>query len=248
MSTPNPTYTLAQMRAYLHGEMPGEAAAEMEAALSSDPLLAGAMERLEAELDRQARSPEELATLESAFRDAIPRQHIKTKPFWPMMAVAAGVALLAGFLFWSNFANKPADPQQLFAENFMPYEDVITQRSGDSKTEILLQQAMRAYNNEAYVGASEAFRQLLIEEPQTSIVNLYYSNSLLATGKSDLALKQTRLLLRQGEPLLHPAARWYEGLAYLQKEDIDKAKHVLGGLAAEGGVFGERAEALLGKL
>ena len=249
MSTPNPAYTLSQMRAYLEGTMTGEAAQKMEAALASDPLLAGAMERLEADMDRQAHGVDELASFEKTFRDAIPQapQVVKTRPIWPAMAAAAGIALIVGIVYWTQFASTPADPQKLFAEHFIPYEDLITQRSSTEQN-ALLNETMALYNAKDYARANAGFEALVAMEKRDPILHLYYANSLLAVKASGQALTQAQILLDSNDALLMPAARWYAALAYLQIDKVDAARSMLQQLKGESGPFGRRAEVLLNQL
>ncbi|MEZ4686661.1 MAG: tetratricopeptide repeat protein [Bacteroidia bacterium] len=253
MSTPGPTYTLAQMRAYLEGSLSPDLTQRMEADLAQDPLLAGAMERLEAELDRQARSPEELAALEAAFRQAIPRQDPaqKSRPLWQPLAIAAGMALLVGALFWTQFAAAKAEPEAVFAAHFSPYEDLITQR-GEAEDSFLIM-AMAAYNEGDFERANNIFKILCGDLPDsrqiTEPINyLYYANSLLAAGNTQAAIEQLSKLEKEGEGAMNPVVKWYSALAYLKAGKTEDAVSYLEALKAEGGGYAKRAEEVLEEL
>lgn len=253
MSTPRPNYTLAQMRAYLEGKLAPEQVQRLEADLASDPLLAGAMERLESELDRQARSPEELAALEDAFRQAIPRQATqqRSRPLWQPVALAAVLAVLLGTVYLTQFAASPADTDALFAEHFSPYEDLITQR-GEAENSFLTL-AMAAYNEEDYERANSIFKILCGDLPDSRQVTepinyLYYANSLLAAGNTQAAIEQLSKLEKRGEAAMSPVVMWYSALAYLKAGKTEDATRYLNALMAEGGGYGKRAEEVLGEL
>ena len=247
MNTPNSLYSLAQMRAYLMGDAPPELAQRLETDMVNDPLLVGAMERLEAELDKEAASPEALTSLEEAFRDAIPHANSqqRMRPIWQpiAIAVAASLALLIGTVLWTQPTEEGLNAEALFAINFTPYEDLLTVRAHPEDS--LTSTTMSQYNEGNYPEAISGFQQLLATDSAAPLLRLYLANSLLAIDQPGAALEQLSLLQQTGGSAVQSVAQWYSAMAYLQQGNKPEASIVLENLASSGGIYGEKAQAIL---
>ncbi len=250
-------YSLAEMKAYLQGELPAAKLQEMEASLLTDPLLAGAMEALEESLDSQPRDTAELEALTASFRHAIPGnaniekaksasvRRFNTSQLLRYAAVAI-LLITGGWFIWQNLGGQ-ASSEELFAMNFSPYEDVITARSGE-ETDALLKEAMRYYNASIYPQALATFEKILVTDPEQPFVLLYAGISGIAANQPAKALDYLTRLNELKHPVLQDISLWYTAMAHLKNGDQANAKDVLNGLLTSKTAYGEQAKQLLERL
>ena len=247
------TYSIAEMRAYLLDELSDLERRRMDAAILSDPLLAGAMEALEDEMTTNDRSADELMKLTASFREAIPGQQQElAQPFSGKMyyryAAAFLLLMAAGWTIW-NFAGgrDSVDAQTLYAENFSPYEDVLSQRSSDGQ-EAALTETLGYYNGGNYVQALVGFEKIMGENRNDPFVLLYAANSALELKKTSTAIIYLEKLEAQKNPVLHDISKWYLAMAALQTGDKEGAEVWLTELVKTNSFYAGKAKELLSKI
>ena len=76
------------------------------------------------------------------------------------------------------------------------------------------------------------------------LIWFYLGNSYLAIDKPEDAINYFLQALSQ-DTALTPQTRWYLGLSYLAKGDIDEARKVFEALANDATSYGERAKSIL---
>ncbi len=225
-------YSLADMRAYLMDELPEGERKAIESAMQTDPLLAGAMEVLEEEFGKKSLDEAQLNQLTASFRQAIPGDKngkhstisIRRRPIGPQIQRFAAVILLfaAGIWALSYLTARKAGPEDVFAENFRPYEDVISSRSlGD--TDGLLRESMEHYKAGSYEQALTGFNSILLQDEKEPFALLYAANSALTLGKTQEAIALLQRLDALQNPVLQDVSRWYLALAYLRMGEKEKA-------------------------
>ncbi len=109
-------------------------------------------------------------------------------------------------------------PEDLFAKNFTPYEDVITVRGSES--------VMGAYNNKNYEEASRQMEMYLLAAPDNLNVRFYYAISLIASGKEEKGIESLNKVI-EGNGMLKEQAEWYRALGFLKLKNVDAAKEQL---------------------
>lgn len=255
MSNSNSPFTLADMRAYLQDELPERERKAMDEALLSDTLLAGAMEALEEKLSREAIDDASLDKLTTAFRAAQKARKQESKasstvyisiPQIRRYAAIVVIFLAVGWLL-PRYIGGEASPQELFAENFQPYEDVISARSGAEGDE-WLKEAMEHYNAQAYEDALAGFDKVIQSDPGAAFAMLYAAISAMKMEQSQQAISYLQALEALNNPILKDVGSWYLALAYLQKEDKAQAEKLLEQLAEGSSAYQDQAADLLDRL
>ena len=142
----------------------------------------------------------------------------------PVMAVAATVLV---FLTAYFLLNQPPDNQAIFADNFTPYQDVLTTKGEPTNPIDLLEvQAMNAYNGKEFDQAVDVFKKLNKEEPDNAAYSFYLSISLLSQNKPAEAVHFLEIIAK-GNSDFSEQADWYLALAHLANNDTSLAKAVL---------------------
>lgn len=243
------------MRAYLKDELPERERKAMDKALLSDPLLAGAMEALEERLSREAIDDASLDKLTSAFKAAQKAREKEAQasstvyisiPQIRRYAAIVVIFLAVGWLL-PRYAGGEASPQELFAENFEPYEDVISARSG-AQEEDWMKEAMEHYNTQAYQKAIIGFDKIIQADPASAFAMLYAAISAMKLEQSQEAISYLKALEELNNPILKDVGSWYLALAHLQKEDKTKAQKLLEQLSKDSSAYQDQAADLLDRL
>ena len=160
--------------------------------------------------------------------EAVPNTKVKKINFRRVIAIAATVLLLimAYQFFFVGGGQRSND--QLFADNFQPYQMLLSQRD-ISKEDIntLLEKAISTYTKGDFQNASLAFQQLAENDPEDISYSFYQAVSELGAKNSDEAIALFNGILAAGEHSFVEQSRWYLALAYMQKGDTMKAEKVL---------------------
>lgn len=161
---------------------------------------------------------------------------------------AACLAIGLSLTWWIKSA--PSDlPQQLYTAYFEPYPNVIVPivRGRDQMEKDLKTRAFSLYDQALYEEAVSAFEQLYKDSGQDYAV-LYQAISLMASDHP----KEAILLLEQKDwesiNAYTEIAHWYLALAYLNNEEISKAKIYLQKVAETNHPLASSAVQLLQKL
>lgn len=166
-----------------------------------------------------------------------------------LMRVAAGLLLLAAayILFFRSFSQSASD--QLFAEHFVPFEDVITTHvERGAKAEAPdVSDVMKQYNQGQYTQFLDAkiFDDLAV--PAQPLLAIYQANALMKLNRSDEAVSiLSQLINSTGENPYQDITQWYLALAYVHQGQDLLAQQLLTSItSAEGHYKKKQAQALL---
>ncbi|PHS67488.1 MAG: hypothetical protein COB12_03420 [Flavobacterium sp.] len=156
-----------------------------------------------------------LQQFESEFQ---PKKNNYTK--W---LVAASIAILIGF--GSMFYFQTTSNQELFAENFEPYRNIIQPIVRGEVSDNIKTHAFTAYEKGDYKQAITLFSEIQKTETAT-YYSFYIANSYLALDNtSEAILLFKNYIATKGE--FSEKAYWYLALAYLKEETTSEAKQIL---------------------
>ncbi|MEZ5195458.1 MAG: hypothetical protein R2764_03390 [Bacteroidales bacterium] len=129
-------------------------------------------------------------------------------------AVFIAVAAILYFLFF-----EAPDYDQLYADNFNPYADVITSRNGENINvdSTLAKVLTHYYNTQNYDSASLFFEILYEKGNRSDVIIFYYANTCLSLKKYDKAIALFDELLNLESNLFEEQSPWYLSLSYLGK-------------------------------
>jgi len=130
--------------------------------------------------------------------------------------------------------------RSLIDRYYEPYALNITQRTPDDMAALI--QAQKAYNSGDYASALPVFEKY----PNNVEVQLAKGNATYNLGKTDEAIA-TFQQVASGNSIHVPAANWYLALAYLKKEQPEKAKSALDNIP-EGSSYYTKAQELRAKI
>jgi tetratricopeptide (TPR) repeat protein len=157
----------------------------------------------------------------------IARQESEAKviPIRRILSIAATVLIIALATVYAVLRIFPGQSNdELFAEYFQPYEDVITERSGEENA---LQQGMSLYNEKKYSMAIPYLETYLKEKPTEAAVQLYLGISYLADDKTSQAKDLFESLIRNEQGLYKDVAQWNLALIYLKTNEKGLLKKTL---------------------
>lgn len=140
----------------------------------------------------------------------------KVIPLRRYLSIAAAILVIlipVGYLLLSDMF--PADHQELYTSYFHPYDDVISERSGDSG---LLEKGLSAYNLGNYNQAVTWLGGYLEENPGQYDAATYLAISHLALGETDKASAILSDVSKNSSGLFREVSEWYLALAYLKSE------------------------------
>ncbi|MCK6617502.1 MAG: tetratricopeptide repeat protein [Cyclobacteriaceae bacterium] len=189
----------------------------------------------------------QLRTLESA----LPPIHAEKKgrqvwlvTHWKQAtAIAATIAFFViGFMLW----NKPATPQELYAENFKIYPNVFEPITRGETPLSKRTEAFAAYEGGNYAEAAALFNHLLTEKEEAGILMLL-GNCNLVLGNTSEARNQFIKLINDFDDLDNQA-KWYLGLSYLKEGDAKTAQLIFQELSNSEYSYASKAKQLLNKL
>jgi DNA-directed RNA polymerase specialized sigma24 family protein len=159
--------------------------------------------------------------------------------------LTASVIALLGMAYFFTII-QPANADNLFADNFTPYKNVVHPviegvQVLDQKTK-----AFSTYENRDYKEAIPRF-EALYEQTGSSYYLFYQANALMANNEVEEATAVFQQHLKTNDAL-QKKTLWYLALAYLKLKEEEKAKHFLNRLIQEEGYNYQKAEALLASL
>ena len=161
--------------------------------------------------------------------------------WWPMAAVLIALAVVIGY--WLIPSPTTTSQQELFAENFQPYDDIISARNLNGSE--VLNLAFTYYNQGQFDSAAVNFSLYQKLNPNPSIA-FYQGVSLLAAGNTKESLVIFEGLANDQGFLLREAAQWYWGLALLKEGQMDQCQQVMENIASsDGHDYQQSAQAIL---
>lgn len=247
----NDSDNIAQIAAYLDNDMSPEERDDFEVRLQDDPELASELRAMQA----MAEDSKSFYRKEALVDSIVAQNATATiKPLWQRPLFRLALAVAAGLVLILTFGplliqEEPTDFQALYVEYFEAYDDsgLMAQR-GDSDSLNLWQKAGDAYRAGDYSTAEASFLTI-VEEDSTNIPAAFYlANSLLAQGKTDLAIPHLKYIIARKDFLYTKQATWLLALAYVQAEKPQMAIPLLKQLQQNQDAIGKNASALLEKL
>lgn len=151
-------------------------------------------------------------------------------------AIAASVTLIIVTFFVFGPVEQPT-PKQLFSENFEAYKNLVGPKRGLEEDVIARSEAYAAYDLGDFSQAAMLLEGLVAESEDSDnklIDQFYLGNAYLAIEEPNKAIKVLEVLAEDGRGL-STQAKWYLGLAYLLKGDVENAKKLFEQFQAEGG-------------
>ncbi|MEZ4851393.1 MAG: hypothetical protein R3B93_22820 [Bacteroidia bacterium] len=145
-------------------------------------------------------------------------------------AVAAVIIMLIfplGFLYLNQMNQYSGE--ELYAQNFEPYQDLLSDRDASGQGDEDLLKAMEYYNNGFYENAVILLEAYVAIHPDEPLPGLYLGISYLETGQIDKAMKHFEFTSQ--DPDLREMAEWYTALALVKAERMDEAKTILAKIA-----------------
>ncbi len=160
---------------------------------------------------------------------------------WPMLgAVAAVLLLIAVFVLFPG----QQSPEELFAQNYEPYEISLVQRGEDADA---LAKADEDYRSGNYQTAITSLETLLQNQPANAKLHLVLGICYLETDQLQQARDHFGLALNNG--LYKDKAQWYLALSYLKEGKIQLARSYLEPLREDqNSIYREKAAQLLKKI
>ncbi|MFN3841266.1 MAG: tetratricopeptide repeat protein [Cyclobacteriaceae bacterium] len=184
-----------------------------------------------------------------ALESTLPQLQKKGKQVWLVAhwrqaaAIAATVAFFTiGYVLW----NKPAAPQELYAENFKVYPNVFEPITRGETQQSKRTEAFTAYESGNYETAATLFTQLLAEKEEAGMLMLL-GNCYLVLGNIAEARNQFIKLINDFDDLDNQA-KWYLGLSYLKEGDVKTAQLIFQELSNSEYSYAARAKKMLNKL
>lgn len=159
--------------------------------------------------------------------------------------IAASVAILLGIVGF-NYFNKPISNENLFAQNFEPYRNIIEPITRNNNQKNERQFAFESYEMGNYKKAVTSFEQLYKSSGETYYL-FYIANAEMALGKNNEAIKNLETHQKYNDEFFEKS-QWYLALAYLSNNQTEKAKILLKAISKNKTFNYKNAAAILEKL
>ena len=142
-----------------------------------------------------------------------------------LAAVFIGLLIVSGpFLY--NYLSGGSNYQNLYADNFALYPDILSQRSENGN--LMLDEAMSYYKNRDFENASVLFQKLDSQNlSMGNAIKLYSGISYLGAEKTDEAEIIFRNIINEKENPFAGQANWYLALLTIKRENPEDAKILL---------------------
>lgn len=180
-----------------------------------------------------------------------------SRQFMKLAAIFLGLIVISAVFYYLFYYQRGY--QQLFAENFKPYDDVITER-GMMTTEcdtMLNMLITEYYNSGRYDSAEILFSKLYSSDKSNDSLLFYYGNTCLATGNYAKAIQLLKELSFIKKSIFYHQSRWYLALSYLnaaanlkgeERQDmLSNSEMILQELIDNNSSYAEKARKLLSK-
>ncbi|MFS4417294.1 hypothetical protein [Maribacter sp. 2307ULW6-5] len=246
----------ALINGYFEGSLSDSQLAELERLRETDTAFAKAFD-FERDL-QSALKKEERREINSLFsnlniererevQDRVPvKKETKVLSLRPWL-VAASVAALVGLGAWLLWFTEPdLNAEQLYAANFVPYENVVHPIERGNEMVALKDRAFTAYEDGDYGQALDLFKEL--QQKQTdSYLEFYEAIVLMQLNRHEEAIPLLeKYISTDGE--LKDRAIWYLALSHLKRNELNKSKDQLEILVQQNGFKAQAARELLSGL
>ena len=138
----------------------------------------------------------------------------------PIAAAAAVILLLSAIYLIPKMTEK-----DVFAEQFSPYQLVLTERGitdNSDELNMLIADAVIAYKSKRFEESFEAFSQLERQIPGAELYVFYKGISALALEDYEAAIQSLEPIAKDESIRIQEQARWYLLLAFHQNGDAAK--------------------------
>ena len=143
------------------------------------------------------------------------------KKYWVAAAVVA--CIIAAYVFLGRGTQN--SNQELVAEYFVPYDDVISVREGETDSELLMA-AMESYTAGKWTEAISLFQSCLEKNPDNLDATFYLGIAYLANQDPTQAANVLERI-RTGDHRYHDHVLWYLALAKIASNHITEARAIL---------------------
>ena len=250
------SYNDDDIERYLFGAMDAQEKESFEKVLKEDDALAAELDLHQdtvegIRLDGSQSLKAQLQAVEAGLatqRDTPPaakERRLGRRPLMTWLAIAASLVLviLLGYL-----ALPGPGPEAIYLAYYQPYPNLINpaQRSTEIQEETVLDQALRAYDNQQYPQALALFERAGV--PDDPGYTFYRGASYLGNGQPKQAIPLLEQVAQQPESLFYRPALWYSALAYLNVENSEAARPYLKQLAGAEGDYAREAREILDEL
>ncbi len=168
-------------------------------------------------------------------------KHINRQKIFAAAAIIITLAAIA-ILF---YLFRPQDNNDVFADYFHPYPDVITKKSNHSeKSDSFLMKGLFYYNYSVFDSAYHYFVRAQ-KRKSSDTLSLYLGVTYLTMDKTDEAISLLEKVSKQ-QGQFQDAASWYLALAYIRSSQSSKAETILSRMVSEHSMYEESAESILG--
>ena len=149
-------------------------------------------------------------------------------------AAALLVLLLASGVFITSFMG-PVSSDKAYSKYFDNYTTVSEKRGGVITQDeiLLLDKAIRFYNQENYAEAYDLFRYTSKTERLEVMQSMFYAISAMHTNQLQEAETILSGIIRSDEFIYIPDAKWYLALLFIKNEKIDDAMDILRKIAED---------------
>ena len=159
------------------------------------------------------------------IEDDIPKSIKKSKVNWLLVASIALIFSLGGYFF---FLNSTATNEELFAEYFSPYENVVAPIVRNQNEKTSKEIAFALYENGNYDKAIENFETLKNDTiVDASTLDFYSANAYLQLEKVEKAKTFFIKVLKSKNKEWEQETLWYLGLINIKQNDLVSAKNNL---------------------
>ena len=157
--------------------------------------------------------------------------------------IAASVAILVGvFLYNLYIINKPVN-EKLYAEYYVKYDPDIINRSGTS-VENKFSKALNLYIHKNYNEALKQLNEISFSPENTEYIKLYSGLCYMEINDFSSAIKSFQSINKPNS-MIYIHAQWYEALAFLKLNNIDKATGIFSEIKEQGGYYAKSASEIL---
>jgi len=232
---------------YFTGRLSEDEARQLNDALQKDAAFA---EEFELEKDLQAALIDKGKTdlkskLVSLEAEKFPKDQKSSNLKWWRYAAAA-ILIIGLSLFGALFMGDQSTPEELYAENFEPYRNIIAPVVRGENIEGLLEKSFALYERGNYNQAEQDFKTLY-EATGDRYLLFYRGNALLALGHTEEAITIFKSH-QETQDNFYYKSRWYLALAYLKMDKKSEAVSILEEIVTNNSYNADKAEDLLKEL
>jgi len=147
------------------------------------------------------------------------------RKYYSLVAVLLLLIITAIFLLLVRHAQAPK-PETLYAQYFVPYDDLLIDRSADTLEQLpILYEGIEAYREGNYTDAEQKLLTYLDANPQKQSLYLYLGIACMEQYKLTQAVQYFDSAAQN--PNLSQQAQWYTALSFLKGEQFERAKALL---------------------